>query len=138
MTKIFYCVFLLNQKFRCNWKNWKMCKMVKKGRRPWGKNQKDTIQYGSKPVFWKLIIFQSTVEKKKTEIKTNISLFLADMHTSLALTFFPRSLPCSKLDSLPPHSLKIRKLERWEILVTTKEWDGCGKGRHKKNCFFYF
>ena len=31
----------------------------------------DTIQYGSKPLFWKLIIFQTTVEKK-TEIKTNI------------------------------------------------------------------
>ena len=46
---------------------------------------------------------------------------------SLAFTFFvSQSLPCSKLDSLPAHSLQIW-LERWEILVSTKEWDGCGK-----------
>ena len=45
---------------------------------------------------------------------------------SLALTFlFPRSLPCSKLFSLPAHSLEIW-LERWQILVSTKESDGCG------------
>ena len=53
-----------------------MRKTVKKGRRPWQKNEKcyfikDTIQYiiqyGSKPLFWKLIIFQSTVEEKNTE-----------------------------------------------------------------------
>ena len=33
----------------------------------------------------------------------------------------------SPMDSLPAHSLEIW-LERWEILVSTKESDGCGYG----------
>ena len=50
-----------------------------------------------------------------------LGFFLSRSHV-----LFLRSLPCSKLFSLPAHSLEIW-LERWEILVSTKEWDGCGK-----------